>query len=182
MEKESNLPETKAYIDDENIENADDKLRGALFKEQCRLDELRNALENRARELEAAEKRFKSEAAVWEHEQERKRKLLRYDQDLFDQKLEILKRSYSELANDREELERQRENLRYERAGCNRGFSEQTDILFSGVDNLMALKKRYHELIKIFHPDNFNGDNRLILSINNEYELLCNEFEQSFNA
>ena len=49
---------------------------------------------------------------------------------------------------------------------------EDTGLLFLGVDNLLALKKRYRDLLKIFHPDNLAGDNEAVQIINEEYAML----------
>lgn len=45
-------------------------------------------------------------------------------------------------------------------------------LFFSGVKNTRALKKRYKDLIKIFHPDNGAGDTEVLQRINEEYETL----------
>ena len=47
-------------------------------------------------------------------------------------------------------------------------------IFFKGVDNAQSLKKRYRALLKIYHPDNVNGDNSLLQAIIDEYERLKN--------
>ena len=43
---------------------------------------------------------------------------------------------------------------------------------FSGVNTASSLKKRYKDLIKIFHPDNLSGDTVVIQKINREYQEL----------
>ena len=47
---------------------------------------------------------------------------------------------------------------------------------------MVALKKRYKELLKIFHPDNVCGDNEILLKINEEYADLKERFDISRNA
>ncbi len=51
-------------------------------------------------------------------------------------------------------------------------FLDDADVLFAGVNSPMALKKRYRDLLKIYHPDNVAGDSRVVLVINQEYERL----------
>ena len=41
---------------------------------------------------------------------------------------------------------------------------------FVGTTGLVSVRKRYKELLKIFHPDNLNGDNKVLQQINREYE------------
>ena len=44
--------------------------------------------------------------------------------------------------------------------------------MFAGVKNTLALKKRYRDLLKIYHPDNLAGDKEVVQAINKEYERL----------
>ena len=46
------------------------------------------------------------------------------------------------------------------------------ELFFRGVGNKKSLKKRYKDLIKIYHPDNVDGDNSTVLAITQEYENL----------
>ncbi len=50
------------------------------------------------------------------------------------------------------------------------------ETLFSGCDSLRSLTKRRNELIKIYHPDNGNSDDRMIKIINDEYERLKGKY------
>ena len=104
-------------------------------------------------------------------------------QRLFDQKLEILKESYIQLDADRRKLEReklqfeaQKEHLNHSYASA-RNQSMAVSLFFKGVTSPLALKKRYRDLIKIFHPDNLCGDKETLQMINQEYEILLRELE-----
>ena len=48
----------------------------------------------------------------------------------------------------------------------------QGELFFSGVSDKKALKKRYKDLIKIYHPDGDAGDTATVAEINREYEDL----------
>ena len=52
-------------------------------------------------------------------------------------------------------------------------------VFFSGVKNMRMLRKRYRDLIKIFHPDNVSGDTDVIQKINEEYEMLKRRIERN---
>ena len=54
--------------------------------------------------------------------------------------------------------------------------------LFAGVTNPLALKKRYRDLLKIFHPDNLCGDTNMVTIINKQYEKLKNEIDYPFRS
>ena len=47
------------------------------------------------------------------------------------------------------------------------------EIFFRGVESKQSLKKRYKALVKIYHPDNIDGDHNTIQEINREYDHLC---------
>ena len=46
------------------------------------------------------------------------------------------------------------------------------EMFFKGVASPQALKKRYKDLIKIYHPDAEFGDNQTVQEINREYDSL----------
>ena len=48
---------------------------------------------------------------------------------------------------------------------------------FVGVNDRKSLKKRYHDLLKIYHPDNLNGDSTVSRQIQEEYKSLLNKFK-----
>ena len=50
--------------------------------------------------------------------------------------------------------------------------ADSVNILFRGINGPLTLKKRYRELLKIFHPDNLSGDMDMVQLINKEYEKL----------
>ena len=50
------------------------------------------------------------------------------------------------------------------------GLQDVAAALFRGAGNPLALRKRYRDLLKIFHPDNLCGDGELMQMINREYE------------
>ena len=52
-----------------------------------------------------------------------------------------------------------------------------TGLFFRGVNNMVALKKRYKDLMKIYHPDNSCGDQEILIKINAEYEELKDRFD-----
>lgn len=51
-------------------------------------------------------------------------------------------------------------------------------IYFAGINNIEELKNRYHALLKIYHPDNQNGDVSVSQKIQAEYDYLLNKFNE----
>lgn len=115
---------------------------------------------------------------------ERERRHMVDEQRLFDQKLEVLKMSYMQLDADKRKFEREKLQFEAEKDHMSRSYTSATrsqsravSLFFKGVTNPLALKKRYKDLIKIFHPDNLCGDKETLQMINQEYEILLHELE-----
>ena len=93
-------------------------------------------------------------------------------------KFKILEEELMKLATEKEQVKKQK--AFYQRVSDFNAQSEEkssnvvkADMFFSGVGNKQSLKKRYKDLIKIYHPDNLDGDNNTIQEINSEYNKLC---------
>lgn len=166
-------------IDWEEIAGAgdEDKLKNAklwLFQENIRL-------ENERRELEASREKFLNERVRFRMELEelnrrtvQERKRLKEESLFFEKKLAILQDGFRQLEEDRKTLEQQKKAL--SRVRIQNSNQEELLIsedtvrrLFAGINNSLALRKRYRDLIKIFHPDNLFGDEELVQMINKEY-------------
>ena len=106
--------------------------------------------------------------------QERKR--LKEENLFFEKKLAILQDGFRQLEEDRRRLERERQSFASERLFYKQSREEPKYIgeyiaekLFRSVNNPLALRKRYKDLVKIFHPDNLFGDEELVQMINKEF-------------
>lgn len=166
-------------IDWEEVSRAEDvdELKEAklwLFQENIRL-------ENARRELETSQENFLKERVQLRKELEelnrrtiQERKRLKEENLFFEKKLAILQDGFRQLDEDRRSFERQKKALeertsyvREERGGP--VMEESVRLLFRGANNPLALRKRYKDLVKIFHPDNLFGDEELAQIINREY-------------
>ncbi len=165
-----------------------------LLQEGQRLEYAKRQFEKEKDEFEEAKRKFDAEKLIITasiEEQARKTefdaKTLATEKVLFDQKLQILEEGFRSLCKEREEFESDKENYREKYKRYNyQSTNDYTDnlnvsayksgVFFNGVDNLLALKKRYRDLLKIFHPDNMDGDNETVQVINQEYERLKQQF------
>lgn len=140
------------------------------YEEECRaLDEQRRILERERQEF------------IRHVEIEDRR--LEQQQQLFDMKFRILEEELMKLATERESFERKKKFYEHVNSFENRQYqkerTQQTingEVFFSGVGNKQSLRKRYKDLIKIYHPDNIDGDHETIQEINREYDYLSRLF------
>ena len=111
------------------------------------------------------------------------RQRLKQEASFFNKKMEILKGGFAQLESDRRELEKKRlmleaEQKVYKVSVMQNKETDLAEILFQGVKSPLALKKRYRDLIKIFHPDNIAGDHEMVLRINKIYEELKKDYDK----
>ena len=151
--------------------SSEDEKKKWLFKENIRLQEL-------SRNLEDERKLIEIQMGMLQRQQSKNmllKKQLESQRDLFEQKWNILERETRQLAIDKDKFEREKliyKDKVYREARRSMSNAENVKIFFRGVDDTESVKKRYRALLKIYHPDNMNGDNDLVLAINEEYERL----------
>lgn len=160
-----------------------------LFRENVRIQAEQKELEEYKERLMKERKQFRDEMDLLNHKIVLEKKRLKEDRQFFDKKMEILKDGFVHLDADRKKLEYDRKQLENEKVYNRRTQEsmEQSDVveyLFRGVNcnNPLALKKRYKDLIKIFHPDNLCGDLGMVQKINKEYERLKREYDYGRQA
>lgn len=169
-----------------------------LFEENIRLEAERKRLEELEAELIEREKlvkeqsdkfikeraEFRQEMTLLTGQVTRERQRLKQDELFFEKKMDILKAGYADLEREKREVEAQK--MRYE---AQTSFYGDDDIpgygapiaksLFKGITNPLMLKKRYKDLVKIYHPDNMAGDHDLFKAITLEYERLQVKINES---
>ncbi|MBR1471962.1 MAG: hypothetical protein IJ600_10030 [Lachnospiraceae bacterium] len=175
-----------------------EELRHQLFKESVRIraeqaqlekdyDDLhreRKALMGERRQLQREKRQLSIEMNQLRETVEYERKRLKDDERLLDKKQKIIERSYALFETDRQNLRDEYAKVEQERANLRRANLSArkevyaTGLFFRGVNNQVALKKRYKELMKIYHPDNSCGDQEILIKINEEYEELKERFNR----
>lgn len=142
-----------------------------LFKENLRIENEKQLLAEEKRALETEKHDFSREKEAHYNMHDIMKNQLVREKQIFDQKWKILERELKNLAFDRDSLEKAKKDFK------NSGSVKGTEVLFKGIKNSRDLKKRYKELIKIFHPDNDMGDESIMVEINKEYEKLKFDFQ-----
>lgn len=107
-----------------------------------------------------------------------KKRMIQMQEELIDKKLEAIKRGFDELERDRQALTAREKSLRNREAEVRESYEnvyapndyEVEDVLFRGADNILLLKMRYKNLMKIYHPDCVGGDTEMVQAINRAYD------------
>lgn len=160
---------------------SEDELRDLklfLFHEHARLENESKELKARQDKLVKERAQFRDEMDLLNHRIVLEKKRLKEEHAFFEKKMQILQEGFRQLEADRQKLQSERVRLDAERdvRSSRRSYAyecEQEDfvaVLFRGADNPLTLRKRYKDLMKIFHPDNLCGDAELVQLINQEYE------------
>ena len=161
------------------------KLKSWLFKENIRIVSASKELEEMQEQFEKEKVQFQKEMKSLNGKMNYERQRLKDDSALFAKKMEILQNGFQQLDMDRRRLDKEWAKLDARREMLSEPvYTSHMDVsvLFKGVKTPVALKKRYKDLIKIFHPDNVAGDKELIQMINKEYENLKMGFETGKQA
>ena len=157
------------------------ELKSWLFRENIRLVTAEKELEHMQEQFLKEKIQFHEEMKLLNHKISGERQRLKEDNLFFEKKMEILKNGFSQLDIDRRRLDKEWAKLAAEREllGERTVYDSGLDVsvFFRGVRTPLALKKRYRDLIKIFHPDNVAGDKDIIQRINREYENLKEKYE-----
>ncbi len=172
-----NFEETLEHGSEDELQ----ELKSWLFKENIRLVTAAKELEQMKEQFLKEKIQFQDEMKMLNHKIAEDRKRLKEDNQFFEKKLEILQSGFSQLDIDRRRLEKEWARFSAERellVDCSvYEGGRDVSIFFQGVTTPLALKKRYKDLIKIFHPDNMAGDKEIIQRINKEYDHLKREYE-----
>ncbi len=152
------------------------ELKEWFFKENIRLTEEREQLEKEQNDFNKRQHEYELEIEKKQALMKIEARRLEMERELFEKKLEILEIECRRLGNDRAKLDKEKADFeevkKYRRNVVHNVTYVGADFLFKGVDSEIALKKRYRELLKIFHPDNIGGDTDAIQDINRKYDSL----------
>ena len=162
------------------------KLKVWMFQEQVRIQAKKDELQELSHELQELKRTLERERNALQLREKAIQKRFDDNEVFIAKKKKIIEDAYEQLTLDKKKLECERLNFEYEKNRQRRqkaanntrtnyhfeaGAYDNTSF-FRGVDNELALRKRYKDLLKIFHPDNKCGDTKTLLLIQTEYEKI----------
>lgn len=170
------LEQYKVQLFRENVRIRTDKTELEELYDQLGIEQKK--LEKTREEIDLERQALNQEARQIKKELKEERRRLEEDRIFFEKKQRVLEQSFRQLDLDRQKLESDKKQFQRHREEARnqlpkgRQLEYRQGIFFKGITNQLALKKRYKDLIKIFHPDNMSGDNDTLQQINREYETL----------
>ena len=148
------------------------------FRRELELEHQKEELQKEKLAFEKEQRRFEQEKREYDIWRKFEDGRLKNENRLFQMKWKILEDELKKLADEKKQIEKQKNLYRFrgddEKSGNDKMASahEINGMFFVGVGSKPALKRRYRELIRIYHPDNLDGDTRTLQEINREYDRL----------
>ena len=158
-----------------------EKFKEWLFNENVRVSTEKKELEEKKNTFFRERQDFRAEMNMLTQRSAAERQRLEEDRKFFEKKMDILRNGFNELDRDRRDLQDNWDRYRNMMSSV-RQDDTSASVFFIGVDNPLALKKRYRDLIKIYHPDNKAVDHDTFKRISEEYEKLREEFSKEFSV
>lgn len=150
-----------------------------LFKESIRISNEKHELEMAKRDFLNERENTREENRRYEEHLNVRQRQIRREEELIDKKHELIKKGFADLDRDRQALaareaalSEREERFEEKTAGA---AADASAILFKGADNILLIKKRYKDLMKMFHPDCLGGDTEMVKSLNRTYDRLIGE-------
>lgn len=154
------------------------------FQQTVELEHTRKELEDTRKDVENERKELERERRQFEMERKLELDRMRQEQHMFDMKWKILEMELEKLAVEKQQVEKRKAFYRHVDDFEHEHKSAASNVVkgelfFMGVGNEHSLRKRYKDLIKIYHPDNLDGDTGTIQEINREYNVLKQKLDIS---
>ena len=155
-----------------------------FFKKTLEIEHDQRKLEDEKHRLEMQREKLERERKDFCRQKEADAKFRAQEEYVLNMKQQVLEEELRKLADEKQHLERRREF--YDRVRQYQQKQEPAvpanpsivkgELFFIGVQSEIALKKRYKDLVRIYHPDNVCGDTETLQEINREYDRLRTVF------
>lgn len=149
------------------------------FEETVEIAHQKKQLEHDQLTLLREKEQLSKDKRAFDRMKEMESKRLDQNKRLFDMKWKMLEDELSRFAEEKQRMQQQKAFYDRVRAYEEKQESQPAvrgELFFKGVSTSSALKRRYKDLIRIYHPDNQCGDTETIQEINREYDELSRRF------
>lgn len=142
------------------------------------IERKRQAMRKEKREIERERRKLEREKREFFLNRDFENQRIEGERQLFAMKWKILEDELKKLACEKQQVEKLRKfyqclnDHKEQEAKESAAKTVRGEMFFVGVEDKQALRKRYTDLVKIYHPDNVSGDVGTIQEINREYDRL----------
>lgn len=155
-----------------------------FFKKTIEMEHDKRKLEDDKRRLEMQREKLERDRKDFCRQKEADAKFRAQEEYVLQMKQQVLEEELRKLADEKQQMERKREfydrvrqfQQKQEPAPQKKRPVVKGELFFIGVQSEIALKKRYKDLVRIYHPDNMCGDTETLQEINREYDRLRTVF------
>jgi hypothetical protein len=160
----------------DTLEDSSEELKHWLFLENVRLQQEKQQLFENGQRLVKEKEEFEREKISFKSAMEVQEKRLCKQKELFEKQWQIVEKELKRMARERELFDKEKSSFAKNKNVNNDLYQMDSGFLFRGVNNAISLKKRYRDLLKIFHPDNETGDEATVLYLTKEYNRLKKQY------
>ena len=160
-------------MDDRDVAFAPRSVRELEF-----IERKRQAMRKEKREIERERRKLEREKRDFFLNRDFENQRIESERQLFATKWKILEDELKKLASEKQQVEKLRKfyqclnDQKEQESKESAAKTVRGEMFFVGVEDKQALRKRYTDLVKIYHPDNLCGDVGTIQEINREYDRL----------
>ena len=151
-----------------------------FFKKTIEIEHDKRQLEDDKRRLEMQRQKLERDRKDFCRQKEADARFRAQEEYVLQMKQQVLEDELRKLADEKQHMERKREfydrvrqfQQKQEPITSKKRTVVKGELFFIGVQSEIALKKRYKDLVRIYHPDNMCGDTETLQEINREYDRL----------
>ena len=151
-----------------------------FFKKTIEIEHDKRQLEDDKRRLEMQRQKLERDRKDFCRQKEADARFRAQEEYVLQMKQQVLEDELRKLADEKQHMERKREfydrvrqfQQKQEPITSKKRTVVKGELFFIGVQSGIALKKRYKDLVRIYHPDNMCGDTETLQEINREYDRL----------
>ncbi|SFQ07602.1 hypothetical protein SAMN02910358_00638 [Lachnospiraceae bacterium XBB1006] len=151
-----------------------------LFQDTVEFEREKEELKRERLELEKMRRQLQWDMEDFERKVAFEEQKLERERQLFEMKWKLLEKEAANLANERDEFNYKVREFESSILHDSAITDKDCSLLFRGVTNELALKKRYKDLMKIYHPDNLAGDTKIVQEISKQYEEMQTQFRARY--
>lgn len=151
-----------------------------LFQDVVEFEKEKEELRQERQKIEDIKKQLELDRQSLDRQIAAHNQKMSHETKLFEMKWKLLETEVANLAKERDVFDSKTREYEASLLEGTLNKNLSCSLLFRGVNNELELKKRYKDLLKIYHPDNVAGDKNIAQQIHQEYEELKTQLRSRY--